>query len=576
MSMREGSENLSVVASSLNRAPSQPPLSEQLARDEQTTARWFWCFALAHVVIWTLAASLSQPNPTLDMMEMLSWGSHLDWGYYKHPPMPAWIARGSNELFGDVSWPMYLAGQLLTITSIWAAWRMAREVLKPWPALAAAMILEASYYYNFTTTDLNHTITCRPFWSLAVVTMYFALTRHSLGYWLMLGVWLGLGMLSKYYIAVLVVAMLGFAVLHPRTRPLLKTAGPYLTTAVALLIFGPHVRWMFDTDFITIRYIFDRTNESDGWIDHLKHPVQFVVEQLPAVLPMMLLAVPLTGWSWWRRSAKLDQPSQAVDAMTIRQSPLRDDLTTEQLQFAKHYLLAVVVGPIALYVLLSAITGAGIRSMWGAPLLTFAAAMWIAIVGSIASRQACQRVIHSAIIVGCLMLAASVGRNVLSPTILGRASRVHFPGQSLSKIVRDEYRLRVGSEPEIIAGTWWIAGNIAHFDDERREVYGDLDPILSPWGSDEELTTRGGVIVWDDVELKKAHKTKLKRPFPKLAEIQERFPTAIVLDPLKVECQTWGDVPPISIRVVLVPPQNAPVQQLAERESEWSTAPALR
>ena len=46
-------------------------------------------FLFSHLIIWTLVPSISNHNLPLDTIEALAWGSNLDWGYSKHPPLSA-------------------------------------------------------------------------------------------------------------------------------------------------------------------------------------------------------------------------------------------------------------------------------------------------------------------------------------------------------------------------------------------------------------------------------------------------------------------------------------------------------
>ena len=50
-------------------------------------------FLFTHLIIWTLIPSISNTNLPLDTIEALAWGSNLDWGYNKHPPVSAWIVK---------------------------------------------------------------------------------------------------------------------------------------------------------------------------------------------------------------------------------------------------------------------------------------------------------------------------------------------------------------------------------------------------------------------------------------------------------------------------------------------------
>ena len=49
----------------------------------------FLAFLFFHLTVWTLIPALSNVNLPLDTIEHLAWGSNLDWGFNKHPPLVA-------------------------------------------------------------------------------------------------------------------------------------------------------------------------------------------------------------------------------------------------------------------------------------------------------------------------------------------------------------------------------------------------------------------------------------------------------------------------------------------------------
>ena len=51
----------------------------------------FYIFVFVHLLLWTLVPTLTNHNLPLDTIEHLAWGSNLDWGYNKHPPMVAFL-----------------------------------------------------------------------------------------------------------------------------------------------------------------------------------------------------------------------------------------------------------------------------------------------------------------------------------------------------------------------------------------------------------------------------------------------------------------------------------------------------
>ena len=60
----------------------------------------FFIFALSHLIVWTLVPSITNNNLPLDTIEALAWGSNLDWGFNKHPPINAYIHQVIYKIFG--------------------------------------------------------------------------------------------------------------------------------------------------------------------------------------------------------------------------------------------------------------------------------------------------------------------------------------------------------------------------------------------------------------------------------------------------------------------------------------------
>jgi hypothetical protein len=57
----------------------------------------------AHLVVWTLLPMLVSPNLQLDLVEGLALGREWQLGYWKHPPLPWWIADLLFRATGSVA-----------------------------------------------------------------------------------------------------------------------------------------------------------------------------------------------------------------------------------------------------------------------------------------------------------------------------------------------------------------------------------------------------------------------------------------------------------------------------------------
>ena len=69
----------------------------QIKKNEVNKILTFFLFA--HLIIWTLIPGISNNNLPLDTIEALAWGSNLDWGFNKHPPLSAFAV----EIFYEIS-----------------------------------------------------------------------------------------------------------------------------------------------------------------------------------------------------------------------------------------------------------------------------------------------------------------------------------------------------------------------------------------------------------------------------------------------------------------------------------------
>ena len=89
----------------------------------------FFIFGLSHLIIWTLIPSLTNSNLPLDTIEALAWGSNLDWGFNKHPPMSAFFIEIFFQIFGSQDWAYYFLSQTFVLIAFYFVFKFANRVL---------------------------------------------------------------------------------------------------------------------------------------------------------------------------------------------------------------------------------------------------------------------------------------------------------------------------------------------------------------------------------------------------------------------------------------------------------------
>ena len=506
-------------------------LDRNRADKHDPTVRFFWIVMAIHVMVYFLVCLLTQPNMPLDMVEMLFWGQQWELGYHKHPPLPAWVTASAWKLGGGHSWLLYLVSQLTIVVTFWAAWQFAREQLSPWAALCSVFVLEGCYYCTFMINDINNTIITRPFWALAILFLYRAMVREKNStrnaYWLLTGICIGLGMVSKYYMGILVLTMLCAAVLLTEARKHLATIGPWITATVALLIFEPHAIWIFDNDFITFQYALQRSGEAgvatSTWFRHIASPVDFLLSQLPAVIPVLVLATPL---------------------LLNRNQGSHKEKTNQRL-FFQQYLVFVFFGPIVSYILIGMLTGSPIRSMWGGPLFSFLGVVLFTFFALPQDQKKVNQIIRDSLCVGLVMVMALAGKNIFAPSVRGKLSRIHFPGKQLAEAVNARWNDRYRQPLPIVGGTLFEAGCAGVYSPNQIDVYGSMSNTASPWISDESMESDGGIIVWKLGDQQLWDDWKI------------RFPNAELLEPISLQSQSWLKSDPVEVGVAILHPASS-------------------
>ena len=250
-------------------------IAKSLFQNKKNLNNLFYIFVTAHLIIWTLVPTLTNNNLPLDTIEHLAWGSNLDWGFDKHPPMVAVFLEIFYQIFGAQDWSYYLLSQLFVIISFYFVFRFSNEIFaNKTLSLLSVFIIEAIYFYNFTTPEFNVNVCQLPFWTLTVYYSWKIYNSKQINFidCLLVGLFAGFGFLSKYlfiYLLVSIDLLFIYLIFFKKQK---KFDFKYLITLeVFIIILIPHLVWLFNNDFITIKYGLARTGvEQWNVLDHIK------------------------------------------------------------------------------------------------------------------------------------------------------------------------------------------------------------------------------------------------------------------------------------------------------------------
>jgi 4-amino-4-deoxy-L-arabinose transferase-like glycosyltransferase len=187
------------------------------------------------------------------------WSRHLATGYFDHAPMIAWLIRAGTLVAGDTPLGVRLypaiAGVVAGLFLSAGARRLAGERAAVLTAVIFAVMPLSSVGLILATPDA-------PLLAAASATLYCVLraiehpprSLPSLRWWFLGGAALGLAMLSKYTGVLLPLGVFAALLARKPLRARLGEPGPYVATAIALLVFSPVVVWNASHDWASFAF----------------------------------------------------------------------------------------------------------------------------------------------------------------------------------------------------------------------------------------------------------------------------------------------------------------------------------
>ena len=394
----------------------------------------FFIFVLSHLLIWTVVPTITNKNLPLDVIEALAWGSNLDWGFNKHPPGSAFFPEIFFQIFGAQDWAYYFLSSLFVVISFYFVFKVADEILSSkLLSLFSVLILEAIYFYNFTTPEFNVNVCQLPFWSLVV---YFSWKIYSskeikLSDCFFIGLFSAIGFLSKYlfvYLLASIFLLFMYVILIKKDRKF--DFKYFITLEVFVILLIPHFIWLYGNDFITIFYGLKRTGLEPSLINHFEQPILFLLKQVGTLLPFFFLI--------WLLVKKIQFKFNVKDKKLL-------------------FLLVINLLPIFLILITSAIMGSKIRTMWMTPFYLYFGVLFIYILKSQINIKK-----TNSFLSGFLFLF------FLSPIIYSYVSisqtdkRTDYPGKEIASKVQLIWSKDFNGEIQFVTGDEWKAGNLSY------------------------------------------------------------------------------------------------------------------
>ena len=408
----------------------------------------FYLFLIAHLFVWTLIPSITNNNLPLDTIEALAWGSNLDWGYNKHPPVSAFFVEFFYFFFGSNDIAYYFLSQIFVILAFYIVWVFSNEFFQNKTlSFFSVLILEGIYFYNFTTPEFNVNVCQLPFWALTVHLSWKLYMKKDTNTVILifLGITAAIGFLTKYlfaYLLLSVVMIFAYEFFITKTRKI--DFKHYLPIEIFFVLLVPHLIWLFQNDFITIKYAFNRAGLVDySFLNHLKFPIIFLIKQIGILIPFFVLCY-----------------------FIIKKMKIRLDLKDKK----KYFILLINFLPIVLMFVTSVVTGSKIRTMWMTPFYLFFGVLILSTFDIKDDEQTFKEFFKPFLI---LFLLSPITYGLVS--LIGENKRTDYKGKVEANKVLQIWQKDFTEKINVVLGDEWYAGNITYHMEGRPVWLGEIN-----------------------------------------------------------------------------------------------------
>lgn len=222
---------------------------------KSAAVRWdIFCLTAVGYAVLLRLFYLGVPELLFEEAYYWNYAQHLDIGYLDHPLVVAWLIRLFIDLLGNTEFAVRAGAFLCWLVTAGFMYRLTRELFDrstAYRALLLVAVLPAYFSFGFFMSPDAPVTAC---WAAAIYFMYQAVIKQKPRAWLGVGIALGLGMSSKYTIALLGAAFVLFVLFDRPARQWLSRPQPYGALLIALVLMSPVVIWNWQHDWISFAF----------------------------------------------------------------------------------------------------------------------------------------------------------------------------------------------------------------------------------------------------------------------------------------------------------------------------------
>jgi 4-amino-4-deoxy-L-arabinose transferase-like glycosyltransferase len=277
---------------------SQPPGLGRRSASSASDGSYVLCLivCLGALLAFRLAAlHASAVDFVMDEAQYWTWSQDLDFGYFSKPPLIAWVIRGMTEVCGQSVFCVRSASPILHTLTALMLFVTGRALYDArigfWSAIVFATLPGVSYSSMLMTTDVPLVFV----WSVMLFFWVMLVKRQSMGFTILFGIAVGIGLLAKQAMIYAALCVACHAVVSREAREALRGGRGIVAAVIALALFSPNIIWNAQNDFPTLKH----TGTNIGWQYPYVHPLrvlEYIGVQLGVFGPILFIVLARGAW----------------------------------------------------------------------------------------------------------------------------------------------------------------------------------------------------------------------------------------------------------------------------------------
>lgn len=247
------------------------------------------------------------------------WAQHPAFGYYDHPPMVAWWIGASTAVFGDSALAVRLPFVLSFLALSWLIHDTARALFGHAVARRSLLWANACILLSVGTVVATPDPPSVLMWAGGLWAMARLIASGKGWWWLVFGLFAGLGIEAKYTNLFLGLGILSWFLLEKRSWRWLATPWPYLGALVAAACMAPNLVWNASHGYVTLAKQFGRLDASELTVKYL---IEFLISQPFLLNPLTFMFVVLSTWAWAKTRIKTPSADSRLTLLIALPLPL--------------------------------------------------------------------------------------------------------------------------------------------------------------------------------------------------------------------------------------------------------------